>query len=138
MDDVIINKVAIIERCLNRISQTYQGKETKLETDFDCQDAILLNLMRACEASIDAAMHVVRINKLGIPQQSRDAFTLMENNGLLTSHVSNRMQSMVGFRNIAVHNYQELSIPILRQILEKHLDDFRLYAKALISISANC
>jgi uncharacterized protein YutE (UPF0331/DUF86 family) len=31
---------------------------------------------------------------------------------------------MVGFRNIAVHNYQELGIEVLQAVIEKHLDDF--------------
>jgi uncharacterized protein YutE (UPF0331/DUF86 family) len=34
------------------------------------------------------------------------------------------MKRMVGFRNIAVHCYQDLERPILESILGKHLDDF--------------
>jgi len=44
----------------------------KLETSFTRQDSIILNLQRACEASIDAAMHLVRVRRMGIPQESRD------------------------------------------------------------------
>jgi len=36
--------------------------------------AIVLNIQRACEASIDAATHVVCQHRLDISQQSRDAF----------------------------------------------------------------
>ena len=32
------------------------------------------------------------------------------------------MKHMVGFRNIAVHNYQNIQLPILQAIVEKHLD----------------
>ncbi len=35
------------------------------------------------------------------------------------------MQAMVGFRNIAVHNYQKLSLDIVRTILDEKLSDFR-------------
>ena len=31
---------------------------------------------------------------------------------------------MVGFRNIAVHNYQDLEIEVLQAIIQKHLGDF--------------
>ncbi|WP_456378232.1 type VII toxin-antitoxin system MntA family adenylyltransferase antitoxin [Thiolapillus sp.] len=48
----------------------YQGYENDLETNYTKLDSIILNLLRACEASIDAAMHIVRIRKLGIPLQS--------------------------------------------------------------------
>lgn len=60
-DDVLLGKASTIERCLGRILEEYRGHETELETNFTRQDALLLNLLRACEASIDAAMHLVRL-----------------------------------------------------------------------------
>jgi len=114
MDDVLLNKAAIIERCLGRIHEEYDGYEHELEENFSHQDAIILNLQRACEAAIDAAMHVVRLRKLGIPQQSRDAFVMMQEAALLDAELSARMQAMVGFRNIAVHDYRKLNLDILR------------------------
>ena len=134
MDDVLLNKAAIIERCLYRISEEYQGYENELETNYTKQDSIILNLLRACEASIDAAMHLVRTNKIGLPQQSRDAFTLLNERGLLDDELSLRMQSMVGFRNIAVHNYQKVSLPILRSILKEHLVDFQNFSKKVVEV----
>lgn len=135
MDDVLLNKTAIIERCLKRLHEEYVGYEGELETNFTRQDAIVLNLQRACEASIDAAMHVVRMHKLGIPQQSRDAFTMMRDAGLLAEGLAVHMQAMVGFRNIAVHNYRDLSVPVLRSILDSRLDDFRNFASQVITIA---
>ncbi|MDQ7056983.1 MAG: hypothetical protein Q9N62_00355 [Ghiorsea sp.] len=70
MDNILINKAAMIERCLKRIEEEYIGHEAELESNFTRQDSIILNLQRVCEA----AMHVVRTHKLGIPQQSRDRF----------------------------------------------------------------
>lgn len=136
MDDILLNKVATIDRCLCRIREEYIGAEAELETSFTRQDAIILNLLRAAEASIDAAMHVVRLRKLGIPQQSREAFTLLEANHLLSAEASKKMQSMVGFRNIAVHNYQQISLPILRAILEKHLVDFENFSREMLTIAS--
>jgi uncharacterized protein YutE (UPF0331/DUF86 family) len=131
MDDVLLNKAAIIERCLMRIRQEYHGHETELDTNFTRQDAIVLNLQRACESSIDAAMHLVRVYKLGIPQQSKDAFSLLEKAGLLPPELSRHLQAMVGFRNIAVHQYQDLNLDILKMILEQRLVDFQTFAVLL-------
>ena len=132
MDDVLLNKAAIIERCLHRIAEEYRGYENELETNYTKQDSIILNLLRACEASIDAAMHLVRIKKIGLPQQSRDAFTLLNEKGLLDDELCTRMQAMVGFRNIAVHNYQKVSLPILRSILEGGLVDFQKFSRKIL------
>ena len=134
-DDVLLNKAGSIERCLKRIVEEYRGHETELESNFTRQDALLLNLLRACETSIDAAMHLVRARKLGLPQESRDAFRMLEQAKLLSSELSLRLQKMMGFRNIAVHNYAALDINVVRSIVEERLDDFREFARLLIHLS---
>ena len=132
MDDILLNKASSIERCLKRINEEFLGHEDELESNFTRQDAIILNLQRACEAVIDAAMHLVRVNRLGIPQQSRDAFSMLADAGLIDKELASQMQSMVGFRNVAVHDYRKLSLEILRAILQNHLDDFRGYASSIL------
>ena len=132
MDDVVLNKSAIARRCLVRIHDDYRGDKSRLD-DFTIQDAIVLNLLRACEACeaceacIDLAMHGVARNRLGIPQTSRDAFGLLLANGSTGSSTAQAMKNMVGFRNIAIHSYQELQRPILEAILEHHLADFETF-----------
>lgn len=131
-DDVALNKAAAVERCLSRIRDEYSGHESVLETDYTRQDSIVLNLLRACEVCIDLAMHVARKQRLGLPQDARDGFTLLENAGAIPADTANHMRAMVGFRNIAVHQYQILSIPVLRSILDHHLDDFATFTRYLI------
>ncbi|RVT59835.1 type VII toxin-antitoxin system HepT family RNase toxin [Niallia taxi] len=129
--DVILNKVAIIERCIRRINEEYQQNPQNLENNTK-QDSIILNLQRACEASIDLAMHIVADKRLGLPQNSRDAFSLLEAENIIPASLSNRMKAMVGFRNIAFHDYQELNLVILQKILDHHLVDFSTYTQTII------
>ena len=126
IDDIDLNKAAIIRRCLKRISEEYRGNPSRLD-DFTSQDSIVLNLLRACEAAIDLAMHRVAQGRFGIPQTSRDSFQLLAQNGILSHASATAMKHMVGFRNIAVHNYQNIQLPILQAIVEKHLVDFESY-----------
>lgn len=134
-NDVIYNKVQVIERCLVRIQEEYQGREDELATNFSQQDAVVLNVMRACEAAIDAAMAMVRIHRLGVPQDSRDAFGLLEKYGFLPNDLAQHLQAMVGFRNIAVHEYQNLSLEVLKTVLNCHLEDFRNFCQILVKYS---
>ncbi|TYR75957.1 DUF86 domain-containing protein [Rossellomorea vietnamensis] len=129
--DVILNKISIIERCIKRVNEEYDHNPQTLH-NFTKQDSIILNIQRTCEASIDLAMHVVAEKKLGLPQTSRDAFTLLEKEGVITTAISARMQAMVGFRNIAVHDYQELNLEILQKIVEDHLEDFKQFTKLIL------
>jgi len=133
-DDVLLNKVAVIERCLARIESEYLDHQDELGTNLTRQDSIILNLQRACEASIDAAMHLVRVKKLGIPQESREAFDMLRDAGIITASLCERLKAMVGFRNIAVHDYRKLNLDVVRNILEAHLDDFRVFGKAVLRV----
>ncbi|WP_026691023.1 type VII toxin-antitoxin system HepT family RNase toxin [Alteribacter aurantiacus] len=132
--DVVLNKISIIERCLKRIREEYNQDPDQLR-NFTKQDSIVLNLQRSCEASIDLAMHLISENKWGLPQSSRDAFSTLENVGVISNTLSERMKAMVGFRNIAVHDYQEINLVILQRILDVHLGDFHTFTKAIIDYS---
>ena len=77
-------------------------------------------------------MHLVRVHKLGIPQESRDAFALLEQTGRLEASLADRMKRMVGFRNVAVHDYQRLNLDIVRSIVRERLDDFIEFARVVL------
>jgi uncharacterized protein YutE (UPF0331/DUF86 family) len=42
------------------------------------------------------------------------------------------MMAMVGFRNVAVHEYQELDLQKVRHIIEHRLDDLLAFSKAML------
>lgn len=131
-DDVILNKAASIERCLQRIQDEYAGDKQNLIPNQTKQDAIVLNLQRACETAIDLAMYVVSQRKLGVPQDSRDAFALLQTAGILPVNLATRMQRMVGFRNVALHEYTHLNLEVLHSIITKQLDDFRAFSSTIV------
>jgi uncharacterized protein YutE (UPF0331/DUF86 family) len=131
-DDVLINKAAAIERAVRRVRDEHAGDDSNLLANQTRQDAIILNLQRACESSIDAAMHLVRVHRLGIPQQTREAFDLLEAGGLLEASLADRLRKMVGFRNVAIHDYQKLNLDIVRRIVVDHLEDFLAFARLLL------
>lgn len=77
-------------------------------------------------------MHLVRIKRLGVPQESRDAFAMICEAGIIDAGLRDKMQAMVGFRNIAVHDYRKLNLDVVRSIIEKRLEDFRGFAAAVL------
>ena len=137
VDDVLINKVAIIERCVARVKAEYVGDDKNLFENQTKQDSIILNLQRACEASIDLAMHIVRKRQLGIPQETRDAFEMLQSSRLLDPELATRMKRMVGFRNIAVHEYMQLNLDVVKIISTKHLSDFLAFAQRMMRLEEN-
>lgn len=133
MNDVILNKTTTIERCVNRIHEVFAGNPDNLK-DFTKQDSIILNIQRACEASIDLAMHIVSERKLGVPKASRESFKMLQEASLIDATLAKTLMNMVGFRNIAVHDYQALDLDILEAILDKHIDDFKDFTKIVLKL----
>ena len=130
IDDVILNKIEIIKRCIRRVEEEYDGNPKNLE-NYTKQDSITLNIQRACEAVIDLGMHVIAERDLGIPQTSRDTFEILQDNKIISPEMSERLKAMIGFRNIAIHNYQRLNLKIVQAIIEKDLKDL-LYVTVVI------
>ena len=122
--DVILNKIATIEKCIKRIHEEYDGSKESFKNNYTKQDSVILNLERASQATVDIATHIIKYKKLGLPNTSRELFKLLKDNNIIQEKTSSQMQAMVGFRNIAVHDYQNLNIEIMIAIIEKHLIDF--------------
>jgi uncharacterized protein YutE (UPF0331/DUF86 family)/predicted nucleotidyltransferase len=123
-----------VERSLRRIDEVYAGDPSNLHDDFTKQDSILLNIKRACQAAIDMALRVIRLKQLGLPKESREAFLLLEQHGILPPDLSRSLQAMVGFRNIAVHNYRQLDLQKVSAIIHQRLPDLRRFAAIAIAL----
>ncbi|CEP78345.1 type VII toxin-antitoxin system HepT family RNase toxin [Defluviitoga tunisiensis] len=132
-NDIIINKTATIERCIYRINEEYNDDPENLK-NYTKQDSIILNIQRACEACIDIAMHIVSTNKLGVPQTTRQVFDILNEANIIDERLADRLKAMVGFRNIAVHDYQALNLSIVQKIIEEHLNDFLEFTKITLKL----
>ena len=127
MNEAITSKITSIKRCLNRIKEEYEGHENELSTNFSKQDAIVLNLQRACETTIDLGAYLVRINKLGVPQSTREIFETLAHHQILPEDLAESLKGMVGFRNIAVHEYQKPNLDIIQAVIKTKLTDFEKF-----------
>jgi len=124
ISDIVLNKKESIERCLKQIRTYYAlPRELPFESDYLKQDAIAVNLQRACEQCIDLANHTIKTRKLGLPKESRESFRLLAQNGIIPRDLAAKLENMVGFRNTLVHQYQQLDIQLMIDVVENHLDD---------------
>jgi len=131
-DDVLLNKAASIERCVRRAREEYERDPTSFAEDFTRQDAAILNIQRACEAALDMGQHLIRRERLGIPQSARDVFALLAAGGWIDNSLAEALKRMVGYRNIAVHEYQTLQLPITVAVITLHLGEFLEYSRSIL------
>jgi uncharacterized protein YutE (UPF0331/DUF86 family) len=124
MMDVVLNKKESIERCIQQV-RYYYGRPSDLPfaEDHFKQDAIAVNLQRMAEQAIALANHVVKKKKLGLPKDSRESFELLARAGAIPAPLAKKLQGMVGFRNVLVHEYRELDLKIMADVIENRMDD---------------
>ena len=130
--DVVLAKVAAIQKCLRRIKDV-TGLDSDRLDEIDAQEIFVLNLQRAIQSAIDLATHIVASEGLGIPDTIWGNFVLLERAKIITKTLSKKMQSMVGFRNIAIHDYQALDVDVLKAILSKNLKDIEQCYTAILT-----
>jgi uncharacterized protein YutE (UPF0331/DUF86 family) len=129
--DIVLAKTASIQKCLKRIKDVTGLNPDSLD-NLNVQDIFILNLQRAVQSAIDLATHVVASEGLGISDTVKGNFAFLEKEGILGKRLAKKMQSMVGFRNIAIHDYQSIKVEILKSILSEHLKDLEdFYTKIL-------
>lgn len=133
MNDILINKAQSIQRCIKRAKEEYFQGEASFVDNYSRQDAAVLNILRACEQTIDLVNHVVKKKKLGIPAESSQSFDLLAKAGIIPNELKKRLIKMIGFRNTAVHEYQELNMDILIAIIKKDLEDLVSFTDTILT-----
>ncbi len=136
-DDVLITRAATLKRGVARAREEYERDPATFAASYTRQDAAILNIQRTCEAALDMGQHLIRREKLGVPQSARDVFALLAQGGWITATLAESLKRMVGFRNIAVHDYQTLQLPITVSIIQNNLDEFLQYSQTLLLHDAN-
>jgi len=133
---VIEEKIESLRRCLHRIDHKCPATVAVLIDDLDAQDIVSLNLTRAVQICVDLAAHVIANREIIAPDTMGKAFDALADAGLIPSDLAGRMKKAVGFRNLAVHNYDAIDWEIVHGICRNHLDDFRAYAARILNIES--
>ena len=93
---------------------------------------IVLNLQRASQQCIDLAMFINAELGLGVPKNSLEAFFKLLEKGIISKESYENMKGIVGFRNVAVHQYQKIDYGIVEYVINNRLEDFYKINKEII------
>lgn len=107
-----------------RIKQKTPQSAELLMNDIDLQDIISLNLSRAVQLSVDIGAHIISSQNLNTPQTMGGIFEALKQADVLEENTADKLKKSVGFRNIAVHQYETVNWQIVFTILTQHLQDF--------------
>jgi uncharacterized protein YutE (UPF0331/DUF86 family) len=130
--DVLMNKLESLRRCVQRVQDKAPVSSDLLKGDYDLQDIIVLNLERAVQTCVDIGLHIISDLEIPVPDTMAETFKSLNRAGYLDDLATERMTKAVGFRNTAVHAYQEMDWEIVYRIITEHLDDFRDFSRQIM------
>lgn len=126
--EVIDEKLESLRRCVERVRQKTPRSAQALLDDPDAQDIVTLNLTRAVQLCVDIGAHLIATQDRPAPGTMGQTFDALAEMNVLPVELAARMKKAVGFRNIAVHNYEAIDWAIAHAIATRHIEDFTAFA----------
>lgn len=137
MDQVIITeKLESLRRCIQRIDDKKPESINQLIQDLDLQDILVLNLTRAIQLCVDIGSHIISSAGQSSPQTMGEVFTALHELGAISPETCDQLKKSIGFRNIAVHNYEAINWEIVYAISQNSVQDFRRFAQEVCRYAA--
>jgi len=133
--EIVLAKLESLSRCLTRIQEKKPADILTLKQDLDIQDIIVLNLERAVQLSVDTGIHILSDYSKTKPHSMAEVFIELASQKIIPADLAERMARSVGFRNIAVHEYESIDWDIVWSILQKHLIDFKEYSRIILLLT---
>lgn len=88
------------------------------------------------QASIDLAEALIAYKRLRKPTTLSEAFYVLDENGLISKDLSERLVKMAGYRNVIAHDYVKINYDVVYDVLTKRyvdIEEFILVVGKLIA-----
>ncbi len=122
-EEVVREKLIKIRKMVDRIGNM-DFTEEEFDEDVDVQDLLVFRLEQAVEQAIDIATHLVSAKGLPRPGTLKELFGALGKAKMLPEEITKAMTKAVGFRNIAVHEYDDVKFDI-KKVYRDYKDDVR-------------
>jgi uncharacterized protein YutE (UPF0331/DUF86 family) len=85
----------------------------------------------ACDTILDICNLIIAGKGLGLPKDNRDAIRKLADNKIIPKKLSERLEDMIGFRNLLVHRYGKVDDSRAYHYLKEEIDDLYEFAEAI-------
>ncbi|HYM24634.1 MAG TPA: DUF86 domain-containing protein [Vicinamibacterales bacterium] len=127
--DLIAKRLARIETCVAELKRL--AKPAEIASDLRQERFVEHTLQLAIQAAVDVASHIVSDERLGEPRTNRELFDLIERAGWLDAALAATLRNMVGFRNVLVHEYDDVDLAVVRDVVEHRLNDLLQFVSTI-------
>jgi uncharacterized protein YutE (UPF0331/DUF86 family) len=130
--DVILRKVAELETYQDQLKEFSGITVEAYRADWKSQRIVERTLQMMIETCADIAGHIASDRNMRSPTSYADTFTVLSENGIIDADLSTIMGKMAKFRNVVVHQYEQVDAEIVVLILKRHLADFDHFRDAVV------
>ena len=134
--DRIRSRLQDISRAVDRLSRIRAVGESEFLADEDSQDIARARLLTAMEACLNICYHVCAKKLKKVPENYGQCFSLLAENGLITSELGERLSAMIGLRNRLVHMYWDVDYRHIYRILSRNLEDLEQFSRQILQLEA--
>lgn len=108
--DLLAERLLVVERHLQRVAARLPENAADLLPSSDASDAVVLHLWQATQIVIDLATAACVKWSLGTPATYAEAFSRLEDAGIVDAQLAGRLKRAAGFRNLIAHAYERLDM----------------------------
>lgn len=131
---IILARVDRIRECVNKLKRFEALTEKQFLADALATDSAERNLQTAIRAVIDIGNHVAADMDLGAPRDYKDIFELLSKDNVIPESLALKLISMTGLRNILVHDYLDVDLHMIYEIIKNELGDFDEFVAAILKL----
>lgn len=129
---IILRKISIIRECLSKLEKNRATALDAFLKDSDVQDIVLHNLLLALQASIDLGAHIVADEGWGVPGSQAEIFSIFKDKGIISEDLLKEMIPATGLRNILIHEYGEVNLSIVHNVINEKIKFIDEYLKRIV------
>lgn len=132
-----LRKISELQTYLGQIREFAGITLQDYKSDWKTQRIVERTLQMIIEACVDLAHHIISDEGMRTPTSYADAFKVLAENRVIDSNLLVTMDRMAKFRNVVVHQYEEVDAEIVIAILRKRLPDLEQYISAVLTYLKN-
>lgn len=122
----------MLEQYQKQIQEYSDITVEQYKADWKKQRIIERTLQIMIETCADIANHIISTGNMRAPISYADIFKVLSENNIIDNKLFTNLKKMSKFRNILVHQYEQVEAEIVVMILKKHLTDFDKFKNVIL------
>ncbi len=126
---LIMTKLSKLKQYIKYLKDIGKASLKDFKTDFMISGAAERYLQVSIECVIDIGNEIISLLQLRRPERYRDIPSILAEAGIIPEDFENLMASMIGFRNLLVHDYASINLDLVYEFLQTKISDFEIFSR---------